>query len=34
MKKAKIELFKSFNQKLQLPTFYASCFTRDLRLIP
>ena len=34
MKKAKVELFKSFKTKLQLPTLYASCLTKDLRLIP
>lgn len=34
MKKAKVELFKSFKTKLQLPTFYASCLVKDLRLIP
>lgn len=34
MKKAKVELFKSFKIKLQLPTLYASCLTKDLRLIP
>ena len=34
MKKAKVELFKSFNQKLQLPAFYASCAIPDYRLIP
>ena len=34
MKKAKTELFKSFNQKLQFPTFYASCSIQDFRLIP
>ena len=34
MQKAKVELFKSFNQKLQLPVFYASCAVQDYRLIP
>ncbi len=34
MRKIKVELFKNFNQKLQLPTFYASCAIQDFRLIP
>lgn len=34
MQKAKIELFKNFNKKLQFPTLYASCFVKDLGLIP
>jgi len=34
MQKAKTELFKSFNQKLRLPVFYASCAVKDYRLIP
>lgn len=33
MKKAKVELLKNINRKLQLPTFYASCLTQDYRLI-